>query len=171
MPAVKQIVIKESIKELKALSKNASASVSKRLAFLIALKQNNASSVSKRVLSIALGINANSVTNWKKLYEKKGIAGILNDNRGGFKPSLVTPNEHKAIADKLTDPKNGLRGYKELLEWVKSELSKDMKYITLVKYTERNFGSKIKVARKSHANKDEGAVITFKKTLVKNARN
>lgn len=43
-----------------------------------------------------------------------------------------------------------IRGYTELLEWVNKELHKDMKYITLVKYTERHFGSKIKVARKSH---------------------
>ena len=63
---------------------------------------------------------------------------------------------------KLNDPKNGIRGYSELLEWVKEELGKDMKYITLVKYTEFHFGSKIKVARKSHVKKDEEAVASFK---------
>ncbi len=71
---------------------------------------------------------------------------------------------------KLKDPKNGIRGYTELLEWVRKELFKDMKYITLVKYTQRHFGSKIKVARKSHVKKDEEAVAAFKKTSVKNVR-
>ena len=71
---------------------------------------------------------------------------------------------------KLNDPKNGIRGYTELLEWVKEELGKDMKYITLVKYTERHFGSKIKVTRKSHVKKDEEAVDTFKKSSVINVK-
>jgi hypothetical protein len=70
----------------------------------------------------------------------------------------------------LNNPKNGIRGYTELLEWVNSELSKDMKYITLLKYAERHFGSKIKVARKSHVKKDDLRVESFKKTLVKSAK-
>jgi hypothetical protein len=81
-----------------------------------------------------------------------------------FKPSVITNEEHKAIEQKLKDPKNGIRGYNELLEWVKTTLSKDIKYITLLKYTEKNFGSKIKVARKSHAKKDETSIELFKKT-------
>ena len=89
---------------------------------------------------------------------------------GGFKKSVVSKEEHDKIANKLNDPKNGIRGYIELLDWVNKELSKDMKYITLVKYTERHFGSKIKVARKSHVKKDEEAVATFKKTSLKNVR-
>jgi hypothetical protein len=95
----------------------------------------------------------------------------MSDKRVGFKPSVINAEEHIAIEKKLQDPKNGIRGYTELLDWVKTELHKDMKYITLVKYTERHFGSKIKVARKSHVKKDQQAVDTFKKTLVKNARN
>ena len=53
--------------------------------------------------------------------------------------------------------------YSELLEWVNKEFSKDIKYITLVKYTQRHFGSKIKVARKNHVKKDDALVETFKK--------
>jgi len=45
-----------------------------------------------------------------------------------------------------------------------------LKYITLVKYTERHFGSKIKVARKSHVKKDDLQVESFKKTSVRNAK-
>jgi transposase len=164
MPALKLIQVKESVKELKAMQRGVSVSIYKRLSFLIALKQNKIDSVSKRVLSASLGIDANSVTNWKRIYEQKGITGLLKDNRGGFKPSVITNEEHKAIEQKLKDPKNGIRGYNELLEWVKTTLSKDIKYITLLKYTEKNFGSKIKVARKSHAKKDETSIELFKKT-------
>jgi hypothetical protein len=45
-----------------------------------------------------------------------------------------------------------------------------MKYITLVKYTQRHFGSKIKVARKGHVKKNDTEVDSFKKTSFKNAR-
>ncbi|MEO6845245.1 MAG: hypothetical protein ABI184_08730 [Ginsengibacter sp.] len=83
---------------------------------------------------------------------------------------MVSKEAHKQIEKKLKDPRNGIRGYTELLEWVNKELSAGMKYITLVKYTQRNFGSKIKVARKSHVKKDDLLVDTFKKTLVKGAR-
>ncbi|MEQ1552826.1 MAG: hypothetical protein ABL929_01540, partial [Ferruginibacter sp.] len=98
------------------------------------------------------------------------IDGIMLDGRIGFKASIISTEEHNKIEAKLKDPKNGIRGYVELLDWVKTELSKDMKYITLLKYAERHFGSKIKVARKSHVKKDDQAVETFKKSLVKNVK-
>jgi transposase len=170
MAELKRITVLESIKELRALQKGVSATVNKRLVMLIAIKRNS-DQQSKRVLSVSIGVDANSITNWKKLYQEAGIEGILSDGRVGFKPSVVTPEEHEAIEKKLKDPTNGIRGYKELLAWVSAELSKDMKYITLLKYAERNFGSKIKVARKSHIKKDEKAVDAFKKTSVKSVRN
>ena len=69
---------------------------------------------------------------------------------------------------KLNDPKNGIQGYTELLEWVKSDLLKDVKYITLLKYAQRKFGTKVKVARKSHVKKDDTLANNFKKTSVTN---
>jgi transposase len=171
MPALKNLVIKETLKELKGYQKGASITVSKRLLFLITIKQNKVESISKRVLAKALGIDPNSVTNWKRLYEQKGISGIIGDGRIGFKPSVFTKTEHATLEKKMKDPKNGIRGYNELLQWVKAELSKDIKYITLVKYTERHFGTKIKVARKSHVKKDDQLGSTFKKTLGKSAKN
>ncbi len=58
---------------------------------------------------------------------------------------------------------------KELLTWVEAEFNKTIKYNTLLKYTTRHFGSKVKVARKSHVKKDEEAVNAFKKTSLKSA--
>ena len=74
------------------------------------------------------------------------------------------------IEKKLKDPQNGLRGYVELLNWMEHEFNKTFKYNTVLKYAYRHFQSKIKVARKSHVKKDEEAVATFKKTLVKTAK-
>ncbi len=166
----KPLTIKESVKELSHLKKNCSDTVKKRLQMLITLQRNKNVSLAKRVLGQLIGVDPNSITAWKKLYKNEGVSGILTDGRTGFKPSVVSAQEHKMIEKKLKDPKNGIRGYTELLEWVKNDLSKDMKYITLLKYSQRHFMSKIKVARKSHIKKDEQAVESFKKTSVKNAR-
>lgn len=164
----KQIEIKESIQELQKLCKRVSATVTKRLLMLIAMKKHLARSVTKRALSLQLGVDANSITAWKKRYLEKGIEGILFDGRIGFKPSVVTAEEHKALETLLNDPQNGIAGYAELLRWVKENLNKEMRYITLLQYVQRHFETRIKVARKSHVKKEEEeAVEAFKKTLVR----
>lgn len=56
-----------------------------------------------------------------------------------------------------------------MLNWIENEFKKQIKYNTLLKYSIKNFGSKVKVARKSHIKKDEDAVDAFKKTSVKSA--
>lgn len=170
MSNAKQLIVKENLKELSQLKKNVSHTINKRILMLIEIKKNKTDSLSKRSLAKLIGVDPNSITTWKRVYEQQGIKGLLSDNRIGFKPSLITEQEHKLIEKKLKNPKNGIRGYTELLDWVKTELSKDLKYITLLKYTERHFGSKIKVARKSHVKKDNEAIQTFKKTSLKSAK-
>lgn len=163
------IKVKESVKELKALQRKHGELIRKRLQLLITIKQREKDPLSKRDLSTITGINHNTIVKWRKIYNQQGIAPLLKHGRvGGFKPSVVTKAEHKKLEALLNNPKNNISGYKELLDWVKTELSKDMLYITLVKYAERHFKTKIKVARKSHVNKDELKVETFKKTLRKN---
>lgn len=167
-----QITVKESIQELRTLQRKYGELIKKRLQVLIEIKKHQSSGgISKRALSEITGINHNSIVTWRKQYVTDGIESLLVHGRvGGFKKSVVTKEEHKKIALKLNDPKNGIRGYVELLDWVNEELNKDMKYITLLKYTQRHFGSKIKVARKSHVKKDDLMVESFKKTLAKNAK-
>lgn len=165
-----QITVKESIEELRKLQRKSGELIGKRLLMLIEIKKHEKTGISKRELSRITGINHNSIVKWRLQYNKEGIEPLLTHGRTGFKKSLISEEEHSKIENKLNDPKNGIRGYTELLEWVKQDLSKEMKYITLVKYVQRHFGSKIKVARKSHVKKDEAEVDTFKKTLVKNAR-
>lgn len=166
-----QIIVKETINELRSLQRKNGELIGKRLLMLIEIKKHSKSGVSKRELSKITGINHNSIVKWRKQYNKDGIQSLLTHGRiGGFKKSVVSKDEHKKIEKKLKDPKNGIRGYTELLEWVNKEFSKNMKYITLVKYTERHFGSKIKVARKSHVKKDDLLVETFKKTSVKSVK-
>ena len=171
MALPKQIIIKEDLLILKTHAKNGNDLIKKRMRLLIELKKGKQSEQSKRNLSIKLGINHNSIVKWRNLYISKGIEALLKDGRkGGYKPSIITKEEHEKIKALLNNKNNGIVGYTELLNWVGKELNKEMKYITLVKYAERNFGTKIKVARKSNIKKDIEAVAAFKKTLGKNAK-
>lgn len=170
MANAKHITVKESTKELKQLQKNKPLSIIKRLNMLIELKKNESRGISKRQLAKLIGVDPNSIQNWRTIYLKDGISGIISHGRVGFKPSLITKEEHKKIEKKLQQPKNALRGYKELMQWIKDELGRDIKYTTVVEYSKRHFGSKIKVARKSHVKKDEEAEIAFKKTSVKSSK-
>ena len=167
MSKAKIILINESSKELKQLQKNQPLTIIKRLNMLIELKKNGVNGLSKRELAKLIGVDPNSIQKWRTIYIKEGIKGIVSHGRIGFKPSLITKEEHKKIAHKLNQPKNALTGYKELMQWIKDEFGKEIKYTTVVEYAKRHFGSKIKVARKSHILKDEVAMATFKKTLVK----
>jgi transposase len=162
-----QITIKESIKELKALQRESGELLSKRMRVLIELKKHEKTGISKRDLSEITGVNHNSITKWRKMYIAGGVSSLLTHGRIGFKKSLISAAEHKAIENKLNNPNNGLRGYIELQDWINQKYNKDFKYITILKYVQRHFGAKIKVARKSHIKKDELKVESFKKTSVK----
>lgn len=131
------------------------------------MKKAEKTGISKRDLAAAAGVNHNSAQTWRSLYSKGGIKAICSHKRKGFKKSVFNKEEHDAIEKKLNDPKNGLSGYTALLDWVEKKFKKEVKYNTLLKYSIKNFGSKVKVARKSHINKDEQSVNSFKKTSVK----
>ena len=166
-----QITVKETIAELRALQRKHGELIKKRLLMLIEIKKHEKTGISKRELSDITGINHNSIVKWRKVYKTQGIAPLLKHGRkGGFKKSLISKEEHDQIEKLMKNPKSGVRGYTELLEWVNKEFSKDLKYITVLKYAQRHFGTKIKVARKSHVKKDEDKVEAFKKTSVKSVR-
>lgn len=162
--------VKESSKELKKLQTGKPAQIIKRLNMLIELRKHGVEGISKRKLAKIVGVDPNTIQAWRTLYFDKGIDGILKHGRTGFKPSVFTKQEHIKIERKLSTPKNTVRGYKELMKWINTEFNKNVKYTTVVEYCKRNFGTKIKVSRKSHVKKDEQKVETFKKTSVKSSR-
>ena len=169
MSKAKQLKVSESVVELKRLLVNRSVTISHRIRMLILIKNNAGASLSKQTLGKMLGVSSSSIQIWRKMYEEGGLNLLLEDKRIGFRPSLISPEEHEKIGAKLHDPTNGLRGYVELQEWISQEFDKTIKYNTLLKYCGRNFGSKSKVARKSHVKKDLQAVEDLKKTSDKSA--
>lgn len=164
------VIVKESNQELRLLLKKSIPLLQARIKFLLELKRHSGKEVSKRALMEATGLCSYSVHKWRKLYHTGGIALLQQHNKKGFKPRKITVEQHIELEKKLNDPENGLRGYKELQQWVKEALKNDIMYNTLLKYCVKHFGSKVKVARKYHAKKDESKVEDFKKTLMKSAK-
>lgn len=164
MALPKQVTVKESIKRLKQLQKNSKPLFIPRLRMLQVIKESDIS-LSKQVLANLVGVNHNSIQKWRSMYIEGGLEGLLAHKTTASAPSMFTKAEREKIYNKLSDPKGGIRGYKELLVWVEQELGKTVKYNSLMVFCRNQFGTKIKVARKSHVKKDDKAVETFKKTL------
>jgi transposase len=171
MSAAKIIQVREELQYLRKLLKRSSNFVAPRIRMLIEIKKHESTGISKRALAELIGVNHNSIQTWRSMYFTGGIELLLSHKRIGYKPSLITAEEHEAIHRKLHDPQNGLHGYKELMRWIEQEFGKNIYYNTLYKYCVRKFGSSVKVARKSHVKKDLQAVEAFKKTSLKSARN
>lgn len=164
MAHAKNLIIKETEKEIKKLLKQSIPFIGQRLRVLLVLKQNETEGISKREVAKLAGVDPNSVQNWRTLYINFGIEGLMEHKKKGFKPSVFTSTEHHKLEAKLNNPQNGLQGYVELKAWLEKESGKTFNYNTLLYYCIRNFKSSVKVARKSHVKKDEAQVTTFKKT-------
>lgn len=169
MALPKQFCVKESIPELRKLQKKSIPMIAHRIRALIEFKKSEEKPLSKRAVAGIIGVNHNSVQTWRRLYEEGGLEAVLSYRKQPGRPSDITRQEHLLIEEKLNDPRNGLRGYVELLNWMETEFKRSFKYNTVLKYACRHFGSKIKVARKSHVKKDGEAVEAFKKTSAESA--
>lgn len=170
MALPKIIVIKETESEIKHRLKTSTPFIAQRLRVLFILKQHESTGLSKREAATLAGVCPDSVHKWRKIYVLHGIEGLVKHNKIGFKPSVFTSEEHARLEVKLNDPNNGLRGYVELKEWIRTEFGKDILYRTVVSYCVTNFHSSVKTARKSHINKDADKVEGFKKTSDKSAK-
>lgn len=169
MSSPKKVVVKESMAELKRLMKSSHPMIVTRLRVLTEIKRAGAAGISKRDLAARTGVDPNSAHTWRRLYEQGGIDAVCARKMADGRPPVLDARQHQAVKEKLEDPRNGVRGYTELRYWVATDLGNDVKYNTLLKYCVRNFGSKVKVARKSHVKKDQGKVAAFKKTSVGSA--
>lgn len=149
------IPVKETMKELRTALKAVNPMFVPRIKMLIEMKVAGEKGISKRCLMEAIGASSQSINDWRTLYKLGGLANLLHNGRIGKvgKPSVFSAEEHSQIEQKLKDPKNGLVGYVELQQWIEQEFKKSIKYNTVLKYASRNFGSSVKVARKSHVKK------------------
>jgi hypothetical protein len=159
-----EIKVKESVEELqKYLRKATCETIKKRIKMLIAIKKREPESLSQKELAKICKYNPNSISAWRKLYLTGGIEAIMQHNWTGTQSRHISKEQYELLNEKLSNPTNGLVGYKELMGWLSTELGVSMKYTTLYEYVKRNFKTKIKTARKSHIKKNEDDLIAFKK--------
>ena len=86
-----QIMVTQTIPDLRKLQRGSGELITKRLFMLIEIKRHEKMGISKRELSRTTGINHNSIVKWRKLYNLSGIGPLLKHGRvGGFKKSVVS---------------------------------------------------------------------------------
>ncbi len=155
------VEVKESAAELKQLYKRGSPTKQKRLQMLLVLAKGKHQS--KDSLALALGVSGQSVQTWRTLYLSGGLDLLLLDERGGFKQGRITPAAKAKLEKRLSSPTEGFTSYWEVQQWLKDSFGIEMNYHAVYKFLRRNFGVKLKVARKSHVHKDPAAEAFFKK--------
>lgn len=164
MSSPKTFRIKESESELKKLMKTSHPMIAKRLQALVVFKRNQDIGISKRLVADEIGVNHNSVQTWRSLYIEGGIKMLMSHSNIGYKPSKINQEQEEALKKQLNNPHNGIVGFIELLDWFNKTFKTSINYKTFHGFVVRKFNAKIKVARKTHVNKDADAVETFKKT-------
>jgi transposase len=170
MSSPKIFPIKESESEIKKIIKTSAPIISNRFKALLVFKRFEKTGISKRQVAEEIGVNQNSIQTWRSMYIKGGAELLQTHSNIGYKPSVINNQQEKVLAEKLNDPFNGIVGFVELLAWFNEKFNTDINYKTFHGFVVRKFQAKIKVARKSHVNKDKDAVDAFKKTSTKSAK-
>lgn len=161
MAILQTITIKESKEELTTLLRKSTTATKPRIKMLLSIL---AGTTSTQELVLKIKVNRDSIRNWKNTYRDNGIEGLIGETRGRKQPGAIGPKEKLQLQEKLSDPKGGFTSYNEAMEWINKTFGLEMEYHAVNKYLKRNFGTKLKVGRKTHVNKDENAAALFKKT-------
>lgn len=160
MPATFHIQVNESAEELKARQTRVPVYLRPRVKML-SLIAGGTTAVG--VLCAKLGISGPALREWKTKYRTGGIEALLAEGRGGDKRSGITAEQKRKIAEKLCHPMDAFRSYGEAQAWLKAEMGIEKEYHALNKYLKRNFGTRLKVGRKSNVKKDKTATADYKK--------
>ena len=162
MAILQQIIVTETPDQLNNLLKKSAESIKPRIKMLLAIVNGTTST---QELVVKTKANRNSISNWKNAYLKKGMEGLLKDDRGGKRPAAINAKQKLQLQQKLSNPKGGFTSYKEAMDWINRSFGLEMEYHAVNKYLKRNFKTKLKVGRKTHINKDDNAAALFKKTI------
>ena len=162
MAILHSIIVKETAEELTKLYGNSSSSFKPRIRMLLAIV-NGITATNE--LAHKTKANRNSILNWKNIYRSQGLAGSLNEALGGKRHGALDEQQKAKLQEKLSNPKGGFTSYKQATEWINATFGVEMNYHAVNMYLKRNFGTKLKVGRKTHINKDENAAALFKKTI------
>jgi len=162
MAILLRITVKETKEELELLLKKLGDSAKPKLKMLLSIL-NGIESTSELV-SITKA-NRDSIRLWKNQYRDHGLQALIKENRGGKRHGALNDSQKQELLERLSAPKGGFTSYKAAMEWINETFNIQMNYHAVNIYLKRNFGTKLKVGRKSHINKDENATALFKKLV------
>jgi transposase len=162
MAILQSITVKEAPEQLVKLLNSSDHSVKPRIKMLLAIANGT---ISTNELAHKTKANRNSISNWKNIYRISGLDGLLKEGRGGKRHGALDEQQKARLHKRLSDPKGGFTSYKQATEWINATFGVDMNYHAVNMYLKRNFGTKLKVGRKTHVNKDENATALFKKPV------
>lgn len=156
-----KIEITESQEELEKAVKYATEGSSKeRLQMLYWLKSGQVKS--RRSLAERLGRDEATITRWLRKYKDGGYKGLLEVKQAPGKEPIVTGNNLERLKQKLTQPQ-GFHSYKQIQEWLISELGLDIAYKTVYQLVRYQLGAKLKVPRPKSRKQNPDSQSHFKK--------
>ncbi len=155
--------IKESVIELQAYKKRSqNHRIKTRIESLILIKSNNYIRLSDIAVHLSIGLR--TLKRWYKTYTESGLEGLSQINNGGKRFTRVSTELHEALREKTHNAEDPFVSYKEAVVWVEEHHNQTIKYTTLRSYLINNFGTKLKLPRRSHYLSDKEEVDSFKKT-------
>jgi transposase len=103
--------------------------------------------LSRRKLATKLGVCAQSIQTWRKTYLAGGLSALTKHDRKGPEFTVLSDDYREFINQTLSNPENGIQGYKELQKMMSKKFGKDFAYSTLRMYCKHHLKAKVKVAR------------------------
>jgi transposase len=164
MAILQKLTVTETAEELIKLIDKSTSSTKPRLKMLLAIVNGIPAT---NDLAHKTKSNRDSIRKWKNTYRSKGLEGLLREGRGGNRQGALNDKQKAELEKKLSNPKGGFTSYKQATDWINTTFGVEMNYHAVNMYLKRNFGTKLKVGRKTHVNKDENATALFKKPVTK----
>lgn len=158
-----ELFISESLSSLKqALSKEKNQIGKRRIQSLIFIKEEKFDT--RQHLADYLCIHIRTLEKWLVRYKSTGLLGMVSVHRKSRRSQEMDGEIYQALAERLAQTQGCFASYKEALLWTNETYQRDFKYSWFRKYLIKHLGTKLKVPRKSHIEKDEKAEAIFLKS-------
>lgn len=155
-----EITVKETSEELKKVKK--SQPLHKQIRVQMLLLYKSGKTTTKELID-SLGVNKNSIFGWKSQYKSGGLELLLSDGRGINNEGQIKGAMRPLIEKRLGSAAGGFKSYNEAQQWINATFGLEVGYQAVRHHLREHYGTKLKVARKSHINKDTAEEAVFKK--------
>lgn len=157
------IFIIETADELKQLMHaQQKAKLKERIQALYLLKNGRAKTL--KDLADFLGRSRSTIEYWLTRYRTGGLLGLLAWNYHGGQPPAIPKPVLAELREQLSQP-HGFKNYGEIQHWLKEHYGLEIHYKTVHQTVRYKLKAKLKVARPTHLQRDDTAVVEFKKKL------